>query len=163
VNADRAIAAILTTSLLVVLALGLWLVWDAHRAVEPPAPPTAPPLPTAAPPTTPPEDIRVPPPTTAAGHRLAGTVVGGLRFAIIEDPSGSSVLYRPGEVIPGLGELVDIAEDRVTLAGSDGRFDLRLAAAPTASAAPPTVAPATPRPTRDRQRLRDRSERESSP
>jgi hypothetical protein len=162
VNADRAIAAILTTSLLVVLALGLWLVWDAHRAVEPPAPPTAPPAPTAMP-TTPAEDIRVPPPTTAAGHRLAGTVVGGLRFAIVEDPSGSSVLYRPGEVIPGLGELVDIAEDRITLAGSDGRFELRLASAPTATAAPTTVAPATPRPTRDRQRLRDRSARESSP
>ena len=165
-NTDRAITAILTGSLLVVLALGLWLVWDAHTDVPPPPPPTVPPPPAAtasAPPTA--AGPSTTPPKAAIGHRLAGTVVGDVRYAIIENPDGSNALYRPGQIVPGLGELLDITEDSVTLDGDDGSFLLRISAAPTTTPTLrlPTTTAADDEPTPEVRRRRDRSESESSP
>lgn len=161
-NNDRAIAAILTSAVVFVLGLGLWLVWDA-RSTPPPPPSTPLPVPTAPPADTPGSRI-VTPPAAAAGHRLAGTVVGDVTFAIIEDPHGGNALYRPGQAIPGLGELIDITEDHVTVSGSDGSFELRLAAASTATVTPSRAVVETPTaPTREPRRRRDRSTSESSP
>jgi hypothetical protein len=130
-NADRAIAIILALSLALVLALGVWLLRHAQSGAEPAPPPptpTPPPEPTAAPTATPGMAAA---PAAAYGYRLAGTVVGDLSYAIIEDPSGVNQLYRPGQTVPGLGQLIEIEADRVTVAGSDGTFALQLAPAPT--------------------------------
>ena len=164
-NPDRAIAAILTLSVLVVLLLGIWLLRRAHTDNEPPAatptvtaaaaPPTA--VPTATSPTV----------AAAEGYRLAGTVVGDLSYAIIEDPHGGNQLYRPGQTIPGLGEVITIEADRITLAGSDGTIALQLA--PGATPTPEALATVTAATEYDadttpvRRRRRDRSESESSP
>lgn len=161
-NTDRAIAAILTTSLLVVLALGIWLLWSARQSPAPP-PPLAAAAPTSTP-TAPTAPGVITPPAEAMRHRLAGTVVGGVSFAIIEDANGANALYRPGQTVPGLGELVEIAEDRVMLVGNEGRFEMRIASAPTVTTTPSRIAVATPEPpTRVRRRSLDPSEYESSP
>ncbi len=165
-NPDRAIAIILALSLVVVLLLGAWLLRRAHREPEPaPATPTMTAQPSVAPTATPGVAAA---PASAHGYRLAGTVVGDLSYAIIEDPSGVNQLYRPGQAVPGLGEIVEIEADRITLAGSGGTFVLQLAPAPTTtpttlprkepSAAQPSSA-ATP----GRRPPRDRSGFESSP
>lgn len=122
--------------ILAALALILLLFWTLMRdtGVEPP-PPT-PPVRGA---TTPPEEPTTPPRSPAAtkpGYRLAGTVVGDVRYAVIEQPDGTNDLYRPGESVPGLGRLVDLGADRATFEGSDGRIELQLAPAST-----PTVTP----------------------
>jgi hypothetical protein len=165
-NPDRAIALILAVSLAVVLLLGVWLLRRAHREVEPqPAPiAAATAVPPAMPTATPGEGIV---PAAARGYRLAGTVVGDLSYAILEDPGGNNQLYRPGQTIPGVGRLTGIEADRIILAGSDGTFVLPLASAPTATwTAPPSGTPraaawaeATPAP----PSRRDPSEFESSP
>jgi hypothetical protein len=163
-NPDRAIAVILGVSLAVVLALGIWLLRRAHReSAPPPVPPsaTAAPQPSAAPTGTPHAAAAAP------GYRLAGTVVGDLSYAIIEDPQGGNQLYRPGQTIPGLGEVTAIEEDRILLAGSDGTIALQLAPAPTATPAPlPTetaVSALPPDATPARRPRRDPSGYESSP
>jgi len=165
-NPDRAIAAILTLSVLVVLLLGIWLLRRAHTDSEPPA---ATPTVTAAvaPPTAVPTAATSPTVAAAEGYRLAGTVVGDLSYAIIEDPHGGNQLYRPGQTIPGLGEVITIEADRITLAGSDGTIALQLA--PGATPTPEALATVTAATEYDadttpvRRRRRDRSESESSP
>lgn len=165
---DRAIAFVLGISLTVVLLLGLWLLHgaagdNAAPAPAPTAPPTAEPPP---PPTVTPGVIAAPPPA-AHGYRLAGTVVGDMTYAIIEDPSGVNRLYRPGQTVPGLGQITAIDADRITLAGSDGTFALQIAPAPTTTptglrpdlSGAPSASPVTPA----RRPTRDRSTSESSP
>jgi len=165
-NPDRAIALILAVSIAVILLLGIWLLRRGRE--EPPAvaTPTATDtaVPTAAPTVTPAVGTV---PDAARGYRLAGTVVGDLSYAIIEDPHGANQLYHPGQTIPGLGQITAIDADRVTLNGSDGSFALQLAPAPTLTWTPPRTEPpgaaspaaATPAP----RRPRVRSGSESSP
>ncbi len=76
-------------------------------------------------------------PTTKPLYRLAGTVVGDIRYAIIEAPGGSNDLYHVGESIPGLGTLTDIQANSVSIAGPDGAFDLNLAPGATPTAGQP--------------------------
>jgi len=167
-NPDRAIALILAVSLAVVLLIGGWLVRRAHRAAEPtpPAPIAAVTAMPPAPPTATPGEGKVP--DTARGYRLAGTVVGDLSYAILEDPNGSNQLYRPGQTVPGVGRLVGIEEDRIVLAGDDGTFALPLASEPTATWTAPST-PASPpaeeevEPTPEPPSRRGRSASESSP
>jgi hypothetical protein len=164
-NPDRAIGFVLTVSLAAVLLLGVWLLRGAHRDNAIPAPiATAPPQPTLAPTATPP--VLAPPPA-ANGYRLAGTVVGDLAYAIIEDPRGANQLYRVGQVVPGLGELTAIEADRITLSGSGGSFVLQLApAAPSTPTPLPTIlrrAESASAPTPARRLPADQSTSESSP
>lgn len=165
-NPDRAVAFALATSLAVVLLLGLWLL---HRAPHDAAAPT--PLPTAAttaepPPPTATAGIAAPP-AAAHGYRLAGTVVGDLTYAIIEDPHGANRLYRPGQTVPGLGQITAIDADRVTLVGSDSTFALQLASAPTSTPTAPRIDLSGTRPalpvTPVQRPTRDQSTSESSP
>ena len=164
-NPDRVIPFVLATSLAAVLLLGLWLLHGASPAAVPtPAPtpmPTGPPVsPTATP------GLALPP-AAAHGYRLAGTVVGDMTYAIIEDPHGVNQLYRPGQTVPGLGEISTIDADRVVVSGSDGTFALQLAPAPTGTPTAPRVDLSATRPasvlTPAPRRTRDRSTSESSP
>lgn len=141
-NPDRAIAIILAVSLGVVLLLGIWLLRRAHSDGEAaPSTPTATAADTPAPPTlTPAVALQ----SAALGYRLAGTVVGDLSYAIIEDPRGVNQLYRLGQAVPGLGQVTAIEADRITLAGSDGSFALNLAPAPTTTPTPARAQPARP-------------------
>lgn len=163
-NPDRAIGFILTVSLAAVLALGIWMLRrGGSEAAPPPATPSATPSPQPVVPTVTPASAAV----IARGYRLAGTVVGDLSYAIVEDPSGGNQLYRPGQTIPELGEVIAIEENRITLAGSDGNFYLNIAPAPTTTPTmwrpEPTEPPEPPDATPVRRRPRDRSESESSP
>jgi hypothetical protein len=164
-NPDRAAALALSVSLAAILALGLWLLrappkekQTAAAAATPTAPRLVPATATAA---------VIGPPAAARGYRLAGTVVGDMTYAIIEDPRGANQLYRPGQTVPGLGQITAIGSDSITLAGNDGSYELQLAPAPTLTPTvqrpdvsggrlPPMITP-VPRP------RRDRSESESSP
>jgi hypothetical protein len=164
-NPDRAIAMILGLSLAVVLALGLWLL----RRTEPASPP--PPSPAIGTPTVPPTVGPTRTPAAAAiaarGYRLAGTVVGDLSYAIIEGPNGVNQLYRPGQIIPDIGEVIAIEADRIRLAGSDGDIVLQLAPGPTTTPAPRATETAASEPEPDttpvRRPRRGRSESESLP
>ena len=155
-NTDRAIGLILSLSVGAVLGLGTWLLWRAHHAPppEPQATATASVTPTASATAT----VTGAVPRAAVGYRLAGTVVGDVAYAVIVSPSGRSELVRTGQILKDLGQLTSIEEDRITIVGADGPFDLRVASAPTVTATavvtPPT---AVPRPTRVP------SESESSP
>ncbi|MGH7786030.1 MAG: hypothetical protein ACRERC_04135 [Candidatus Binatia bacterium] len=162
-NTDRAIGLILGGSIAVVLVLGLWLLWRGHQPGEAAtATPTAAALPTSAPPTVTPARGTLP--TVAVGHRLAGTVAGDLRYAIIVDPQGGNALYQIGQMVPGLGEVLEIDEHRVVIDGADGRFEMQLAFAPPATETPPGVSTPTAVDTRPARRpRRDPSASESSP
>jgi hypothetical protein len=161
----RAIFAVLVTCLVAVLLLGLWL----RRHSEPQAPVEVPPTVATVASPRPTETAGTPTVSAASGsrrHRLAGTVVGDVSYAVIEGPDGTSALYRPGETVPGLGRIVDIGPDRVTIEGDHGRVDLQLAAAPTPTPAPPSPEPresAEAPTTRARRRSPDRSESEAPP
>ena len=156
-NPDRAAAFALSVSLAAILALGLWLLRTAPKQEETAA--AAPTL-TAPQPAAPTATAGVTGlPAAARGYRLAGTVVGDMTYAIIEDPRGANQLYRPGQSVPGLGQITAIGADSITLAGSDGSYELQLAPAPTLTPTvqrpdlsggrlPPLITP-VPRPTRD--------------
>lgn len=153
-NPDRAIAAILAASVAAVLALGSWLLWSAHRV--PPAPPTA--AATAAV-----EAIRTATaaviPAAARDFRLAGTVVGDVTYAIVENRNGGNTLVQPGQIVSGLGQVVAISDTQITVEADGQQFALVLSAAPTPTQAPTSAAiPTTPAPL-----PRDRSGAESSP
>lgn len=156
-NPDRAIGLILACCVGAVVVLGTWLLWHARHAPPPPPPATATPTltDTATPTATPTGAV----PRAAAGYRLAGTVVGDVAYAVIESPAGRSELIRTGQILKGVGQVTAIEEDRVVIAGADGDFALRVAAAPTTTATPvftPITAAPTPPP-------RARSGSESSP
>ena len=157
-NPDRAIGVILALCVGAVLALGTWLLWRAHNAPPPEPPPTLTPSITPTPEATPTVTGAIP--RAATGYRLAGTVVGDVTFAVIVTPEGRSELVRTGQILKGLGQLMAVEADGVTIAGDDGEFVLRVAAAPTVTATAvfttPTAA-APPLPTRVP------SESESSP
>jgi|SRR5215470_1498708 len=143
-NPDRAIALILAVSIAVVLLLGIWLLRRARQGPEPAPTPTAgatagaTEAPSSAPTVT---SAIGAVPDAARGYRLAGTVVGDLSYAIIEDPHGTNQLYHPGQTIPGLGQLTAVEADRVTVSGSGGSFALQLAPAPTMTWTPPRPEP----------------------
>jgi len=166
-NPDRAIALVLAISLGVVLLLGLWLLRGARPDAEPRA--DAPTMGPSA--TEPPRPTATPAvgtvPVSARGFRLAGTVVGDLSYAIIEDPTGANQLYRPGQTVPGLGEITAIDADRITLSGSGGSFTLLLGPAPTTTPTPLRLDASGSRPspvvTPARRLPHDRSGSESSP
>jgi len=131
-NPDRAIAVILGLSLAFVLALGVWLLRRAHRETPPPPVATATVAPSA---TVGPTITPAAAALAARGYRLAGTVVGDLSYAIIEDPSGGNQLYRPGQTIPDVGEVIAIEADRILLAGRDGDIVMQIAPGPTTTPA----------------------------
>jgi hypothetical protein len=68
-------------------------------------------------------------------------------YAVIERPDGTNDLYRPGQTVPGLGRLVDLAADRATFEGSDGRIELQLVPASTPTITPSPADEPTPAPT----------------
>lgn len=129
-NPDRAIAMILGLSLAVVLALGIWMLRGSRESPPPPSPPTVTPAPS---PTIGPTNTPNAAAAAARGYRLAGTVVGDLSYAIVEGPNGVNQLYRPGQTIPNVGEVISIEADRITLAGD---IVLQLAPGPTTTPAP---------------------------
>jgi hypothetical protein len=157
-NPDRAIGAILALSVAAVLGLGSWMLWRAHHAPPPPVPPSASPSasPTATATATPTGVI----PAAARGYRLAGTVVGDVTYAIVEMPQGGNELLRPGQILRGVGQVVSIDEDHIVIDGDDGRFELPLASAPTATPTQPSAALPSPSPA---PTPRGRSASESSP
>jgi len=134
-------------TLLVAAGILLLILWLAPRlpqtkTVEPTAVPT-PTIPSPSP-TMSPVPVR---------QRLAGTVVGDVRYAVVEQPDGTSSLYRPGDEVADLGKVLEIEADHATFLTPSGPIVLRLAAAPTGTPgrtrAPrrPTEAPVeTPKP-----------------
>lgn len=156
-NPDRAIGVILALCVGGVLALGTWLLWRSHQAPPPEPPPTASPSVTATPePTATPTGAI---PRAATGYRIAGTVVGDVSYAVIVSPEGRSELVRTGQILKGLGQLMAIEKDGVTIAGDNGEYVLQVASAPTVTATAVLTTPtaAAPPPTRVP------SESESSP
>jgi hypothetical protein len=157
----RFIVALLASCLLVVLALGWWL----HRKPAPPhrSPPAGTPTPTTAIEATPSPTSRI----SAAErtrYRLAGTVVGDAEYVVVEHPDGRSDLYRPGEVIEGLGKVVAIGADSAAFEGDGGRVELHLLPEATPSAAAEeTAETAMQDVTPKRSRSPSPSEREPSP
>jgi hypothetical protein len=139
----RAVLLILLFLILVAVS-GLWL-WD--RLIEggaplPVATATMPPAHTAALAAVgTPTPVQPPP-----GYRLAGVAIGEPEsFAVIEAPNGVTSLYRLHDEVPGLGELIRIEAERVSIRGAAGQFDLWLAPAATATPAPvPTAKPHVP-------------------
>lgn len=113
---------------LAVLLLAIAATWYIARRTAEPAPRQATPTPAATATATAAPAAAA---TRPSGHRLAGTVVGDLRFAVIEAPDGSNELYAIDADVPGLGKLVAIGPYSATFEGSDGRFDMPLIAAPT--------------------------------
>ncbi len=152
-NPDRVIGAILTVCVVAVLALGSGLLWRSRQA--PPAAPMelATMTPTASPRVTATGNL----PETARRYRLAGTVAGAVSYAILEGPGGTNELLQPGQVVRGLGQVIAIGEDSITIEDESGRFELRIAPAPTVTAAPTLAPPPTLGPPR-----RAPSRRESS-
>ncbi|HSQ00326.1 MAG TPA: hypothetical protein VL049_24160 [Candidatus Dormibacteraeota bacterium] len=142
-NTDRAIGIILSLSVGAVLGLGTWLLWHAHHA--PPPEPQATVTPSITPTAEATATVTGAIPRAAVGYRLAGTVVGDVSYAVIVAPGGHSELVRTGQILKGLGQLTSIEQDRVTIVGDDGTFDLRVASAPTVTATavvtPPTAVP----------------------
>ncbi len=122
---------------LAVLLLAIAATWFLARRSADPAPPTPAPAAAAlATVTSPPVTPAVAATTPSPGHRLAGTVVGDVQFAVIEAPDGSNELYGIDDQVPGLGKLVAIGARSATFEGNDGRFDMPLIAAPTPTARP---------------------------
>jgi len=118
--------------LAVILALtaAALLLWAVLR--ERPAPLDA--APTAAPATSAtPTSVAVAAATTAVhGYRLAGTAAGLRgRYAVFEDPSGATEMYKVGEEVPGLGRLLFVGETEATVATTSGETRFRVRPAPT--------------------------------
>lgn len=140
----RAVLLILVL-LVVVVASGFWL---GNRVLQTPAPTPATPAPVspraaaAAPARGTPTVGQAP-----AGYRLAGVAVGEPdSFAVIEAPNESTNLYRVNEEVEGLGRLVRIDAEHVLILGATGEFDLWLAPAATATAAPTRTPKRSPTP-----------------
>ncbi len=129
---------------LAALLVAVVVTWNIARRSAPQAPAPQSPTPQHSP-TTADTPLRLPSaattPTARSGFRLAGTVVGDLRYAIIEAPNGSNELYGIGQSIPGIGKLVEVGARSATIEGDDGRFVMKLLAAPT-----PTTGLAAPEP-----------------
>ncbi len=150
-NPDRAIGFILALSVGAVLILGTWLLWRAHQLPAPTLPPT--PLlasdtetsATVAAATPSPVAAAAASPARGSGFRLAGTVTGDLAYAIIVSPNGEHRLVQPGQDVPGLGRLVAVGADSARIAGDEGELELRVAAAPSPTAAPTSATPPIPR------------------
>jgi hypothetical protein len=126
---------------LAVLLVAIVVTWNIARRTAPrPAPPEGSSAThTATTPTREPAGSPVQTPTTVSTYRLAGTVVGDLRFAIVEAPDGTNDLYSIDEDVPGLGRLVAVSSNSATFEGRQGRFEMKLLAAPTPT--PAAVAP----------------------
>lgn len=128
----RVIAAVAAAVLIAALA---WLAGrsyskDASRPQAATASPTAAETPT---PLTP-----LPSPSPPH-HRLAGTVVGDARYAVIEDAEGGNELYRPGQIVPELGLLVEVGPHGAVFESDGKRFELQLTSAPTPTPKPTPV------------------------
>lgn len=143
------IAGVITT--LLALAL-LWLIVHWWRSAVPTEDvhPRAPELPSVTPSPTATVISRVA--TPPAGYRLAGIAENaGQLFAVVEAPSGEHGLYRSGDEVPGLGQLLAVGDERATFETPNGPVTLWIAPAPTATRTitprPATVTPArSPRP-----------------
>jgi hypothetical protein len=118
---QRFILALLSGCLLSVFFAGIWLRGASRREAAPRKPTIA--RPTA----TPTQPVVSAPP----GARLAGTVVGDARYAVIELPDGTNDLFRPGQEVPGLGRLVEVENNRATFDGPSGRIEMKLVPAAT--------------------------------
>ena len=118
----RVLAAIL--ALLEALLL-LWTLWrrGGADAVAPPPAPVATATATQGVATA---------PTPVQGYRLAGTALGLRgRYAVFEDPSGSTEMYKVGDEVPGLGKLLYVGTIDAKVATSSGDAEFRVRPAPT--------------------------------
>lgn len=79
-------------------------------------------------------------PVTVA-QRLAGVALGNTRYAVVEQPDGTTALYRAGDDVPGLGTIVDVTENSATFEGPDGRIRLNVKPPPSPTFAPPSPTP----------------------
>lgn len=150
---DRSQIAGIVLTLLLLAALAWRLHGPSDEPVQAPGVPT-----TAAPATARNSAPGTPTPTTAAvAQRLAGVALGTTRYAVVEQPDGSTALYRSGDDVPGLGKIVDISEGSATFEGADGRVSLRVKPPPT-----PTFRPTQP-PTADDEDETDAPEPTGSP
>ncbi len=112
------------------LALALLLLLLSRRSTL--APPTPAAVPTSSAGTT---TARAASTTPSPGHRLAGTVVGDVHYAIIVAPDGTNDLYHVGDEVPGVGKLLEIrARSVIFLLGAQGEFEMLLSAEPTPTA-----------------------------
>lgn len=128
----RLLATVLAAILIAVLA------WFAGRSYSRPAA-QATATPTSLAPSTP--TPAAPPPTPSPlRHRLAGTVVGDVRYAVIEDATGGNDLYRPGQTVPDLGLLVEVGPRAAVFENDGRRFELELTSAATPTPEPTPVA-----------------------
>jgi len=118
---------------LVLLVLAIAVTWFLARRSVAPVPqapaPTVPAAPTPVPADTP----------TAAGpadpaYRLAGTVVGDRRYAIIEAPDGRNDLYGIDAEVPDIGRLIAVGPNWATFESDGERFDMRVLPGPTPTA-----------------------------
>ncbi len=130
---------------LVLAALGLLVAvgaWLLTREAAKTTPPPASPSPSGAP-------AQTPAPSVPSGFRLAGTAVGAQgAYAVFEDPTGATNLYRPGDSVPGLGTLLRIEEKKVVVSVGNSEVEFRIRPAPSPSPTPQlTPSPAlTPAP-----------------
>src|SRR5262245_40872175 len=122
-NRSQTAAVVVTLVLLAVLG------WRLHRSDNTPAPEAK--APAAAAPTAPRRAAQSPLPTsTPVPQRLAGVALGSVRYAVVEQPDGTTALYRAGDDVPGLGRIIDVTEDSATFAGPNGQVRLRVTAPP---------------------------------
>lgn len=150
------------TAIVITLVLLAAIGWRLHRPDQD-APPTG--TPAAVPAATIARQANelASPTASAVAQRLAGVALGTNRYAVVEQPDGTTALYRAGDEVPGLGRIVDVTEDSATFEGPDGRIHLRVKAPPSATPAPPTEAVAATPAGATRSSGRDRSATESPP
>lgn len=135
-DVDRSQLAAVVLTLLVLSAIA----WRLHGPDTETPPPAI--VATSAPST--PRKGEIPPTPTApsVAHRLAGVALGNVRYAVVEQPDGSTALYRAGDDVPGLGQIVEVTENSATFDGPDGRVRLSVKPppSPTPAPVPPTEA-----------------------
>lgn len=66
-------------------------------------------------------ELRTTAPVKAVNLRLHGTVDGGLNLLALIEASGKVSVYRPGDSLPGGGELLMVERNRVLVRLADGR------------------------------------------
>ena len=89
---------------------------------------------------------------TPLRFRLAGVAASGDdSYAVLEDPDGTTALYRAGDNVSGLGRIAGIDPQEVLIDADNGPLTLRLQPAPSPSAGStasrvPSGPPASPSP-----------------
>jgi len=115
---------------LILLLLAVVVTWMLARGSGAPVPPTPVPTVPAVPTPVPADTPTVAGPSDPA-YRLAGTVVGDRRYAIIEAPDGRNDLYAIDADVPDIGKLIAVGPNWATFESDGERFDMRVLPAPT--------------------------------